>query len=124
MVKENKRSNKKEVDDEMIAKGEAVVGDFSEAESLYVPAKKRQNKLISIRLPMTMLKDLQKVAETKGDIGYQQIIKTYIADGLMRNEALSQPSEIPFYCQWSMPSSSSSIAKDLSQAPFGSGEAA
>ncbi len=45
------------------------------------------NKLISIRIPENMIEDLRKVASSKGDLGYQQLIKTYIAKGLVREES-------------------------------------
>lgn len=40
------------------------------------------NKLISIRIPEKTIKDLQTQAGKKGDLGYQQLIKAYIANGL------------------------------------------
>jgi len=45
------------------------------------------NKLISIRIPENMIEELRKVASSKGDFGYQQLIKTYIAKGLVRDES-------------------------------------
>ena len=50
-----------------------------------VEPKQMTHKLISIRLPITMIQDLRVIAEKGGDIGYQQIIKTYIAEGLLRD---------------------------------------
>jgi hypothetical protein len=35
---------------------------------------------------MDMIKNLRNVAIKKGDIGYQQLIKIYIADGLLRSQ--------------------------------------
>lgn len=40
------------------------------------------NKLISIRIPENTIQDLQRQAGKKGGIGYQKLIKTYIANGL------------------------------------------
>ncbi len=40
------------------------------------------SKLISIRIPENMIDDLRQVANEKGGGGYQQLIKSYIADGL------------------------------------------
>jgi len=46
-----------------------------------------ENILISIRIPENMIHDLRKVAHSKGDLGYQQLIKTYIAKGLVHEES-------------------------------------
>ena len=73
------------VDNEILSKGEDVVKDFDYSQEVYVEPKVMENKLISIRLPGIMLKDLRVVAERRGDIGYQQVIKTYIAEGLLRD---------------------------------------
>ncbi|HTL48575.1 MAG TPA: NAD-dependent epimerase/dehydratase family protein [Verrucomicrobiae bacterium] len=45
-------------------------------------AKSADNQLISIRIPKDVLEKLRGVAGQKGDIGYQQLIKAYIAGGL------------------------------------------
>ncbi len=47
------------------------------------------NKLISIRIPENTIQDLQRQAGKKGDMGYQQLIKAYIADGLAGENASS-----------------------------------
>ncbi len=45
-----------------------------------------ENKLISIRIPENMIDSLRKVAGEKGDLGYQQLIKSYISKGLGSEE--------------------------------------
>src|SRR3989338_1546807 len=45
------------------------------------------NKLISIRIPEKTIKDLQKQAGKKGGLGYQQLIKAYIVNGLAEEGA-------------------------------------
>jgi len=45
------------------------------------------SKLISIRLPQEMLEQLRGLAGQKGEGGYQQLIKSYIAGGLTQEEA-------------------------------------
>ena len=73
-------------DAELEAKGKDAIRDFDDSQALFVPAKKRVSKLISIRLPMGMIKELRDVASKKGDIGYQQLIKIFIADGLLKSQ--------------------------------------
>lgn len=41
-----------------------------------------KNKLISIRMPESMIDQLREIAENKGDLGYQQLIKTYISEAI------------------------------------------
>jgi UDP-glucuronate decarboxylase len=53
---------------------------------------KDENKLISIRIPEGVIEKLRGVAGKKGDIGYQQLIKTYITEGLT-NEAGGEKNE-------------------------------
>ena len=86
-----KKKTKKEIDREVDAEFEAMTKEeamaaFASSQPLHVPAKKRDNKLISIRLPMSMINQLRDVAMQRGDIGYQQLIKIYIADGLLRTQ--------------------------------------
>lgn len=45
-------------------------------------ASESPNKLISIRIPEKTIEDLQRQAGKKGGIGYQKLIKAYIANGL------------------------------------------
>lgn len=47
------------------------------------------NKLISIRIPEDTIQHLQRQAGKKGGIGYQKLIKNYIADGLAGEGASS-----------------------------------
>ena len=63
---------------------EELLAEFNESQALHVPARKSENKLISIRLPMRMIEQLREIAVKKGDVGYQQMIKIFIADGLAR----------------------------------------
>src|ERR1700733_12451353 len=73
------------VDNEILSKGKDIVKDFDDSKEVYVEPKSLTNKLISIRLPLNMIKDLRTVAQRRGDIGYQQVIKTYVAEGLLRD---------------------------------------
>ncbi len=77
---------KREADRELISKGEDALKDFDESQALHVPAKRREAKLISIRLPMGMIRQLREVASRRGDIGYQQLIKLYLSESLLREE--------------------------------------
>ena len=72
------------VDQELISKGKDALKDFDESQALYVPGRKRASKPISIRLPMDMIHQLRQIARQKGNIGYQQIIKLYLAESLLR----------------------------------------
>ena len=85
------RTKKKNRSTKRSEKGLKAREDFDHSESLVVRAKKRPNRLISIRLPINMIDQLRKAAEAKGDIGYQQMIKAYIAEGLIRDAKLSAP---------------------------------
>ncbi len=80
-----KNLNNNPIDNEILNKGKDVIKDFDDSNEVSVEPKKMTHKLISIRLPVTMIKDLRIIAEKRGDIGYQQIIKTYIAEGLFRD---------------------------------------
>ena len=87
MAKKSKKEIDREIDAEFEAKTkEELLAEFSQSKALHVPAKKRSSKLISIRLPIRMLKGLRDIAIRKGDVGYQQLIKIFIADGLMRDQ--------------------------------------
>ncbi len=84
-----KKKTKEEINQEVDAEFESMtkeeaISAFDESQALHVPAKKLQSRLISIRLPTGMLDGLRDVAVKKGNIGYQQIIKIFIADGLAR----------------------------------------
>lgn len=81
-----------EVDRELISKGKDIAKDFDESQALHVPGRKRESKLISIRLPMDMIRQLRAVAMQKGNLGYQQLIRLFLS------EALSNPgSELQAY---------------------------
>lgn len=89
-MKKKRTSQDNAVDRELIAKGQDALRDFDESQALRVPAKKRESKLISIRLPMDLLKRLRESAFRKGDIGYQQLIKTYLAESVEREEMIDR----------------------------------
>jgi len=84
--KKRRKPSDEAIDSELIAKGRGALRDFDESQAIHVPAKKRENKLISIRLPVTMIKELRDLAIKKGDIGYQQLIKIFISEGLLRSQ--------------------------------------
>lgn len=84
-MKKNKGPRIDTVTQEILNKGKDIVKDFDDSEGVYVEPKPLESKLISIRLPMVMISNLRIVARLRGDIGYQQIIKTYIAEGLERD---------------------------------------
>ena len=86
MSKRRRTPLEKAVDRELVDKGKEALKEFDEAEAIRVPAKRRDSKPISIRLPMDMLKQLRDVAQKRGDIGYQQLIKTYLAESLEREQ--------------------------------------
>lgn len=86
MPKRIRSKIEKEVDAEFEAMTkEELLAEFDQSQALHVPAKKSENILISIRLPKTMIKGLRDIAVERGDIGYQQLIKIFIADGLARS---------------------------------------
>lgn len=83
------RKSEKNINNELILKGRDAYNDFDNREEVAVPPP--QNKLISIRMPISMLRQLRTIAVAKGDIGYQHLIKTYIATGISADhEALLQ----------------------------------
>ena len=87
MPKRKRTKIEQEVDRELEQETkEKVLAEFDQSQALYVPAKKRKSKLISIRLPMIMMKELRDLAIKKGDIGYQQLIKIFISEGLLRSQ--------------------------------------
>lgn len=51
------------------------------------PEKKSSGISTSIRLPMEMVAKLRKVARKKGDIGYQTLLKIWIAERLEKETA-------------------------------------
>lgn len=58
------------------------------------PGDENDSKLISIRMPAKMIKQLRGVAGQKGDMGYQQLIKSYIAQGLTDEPASGKSSAV------------------------------
>ena len=87
MPKRNRSKIEKEADAEFEAKSkEELAAEFDQSHALHVPAQKRESKLISIRLPMAMIIELREVAQKRGDVGYQQLIKIFIAEGLLRSQ--------------------------------------
>ena len=80
-------SIERKVDRELISKGSNASKDFDETQALYIPARKRESKLISIRLPMDMLRRLRIFSEQKGDIGYQQLIRILLDEALSGMES-------------------------------------
>lgn len=87
MPKRIRSKIEKQVDAELEAKTkEELLAEFDQSQALHVPAKKRESKLISIRLPMTMIEGLRDLAIKKGDVGYQQLIKIFISEGLLRSQ--------------------------------------
>ena len=97
-MRKEKHSHTDSVTREILNKGKDVIKDFDDSQEIYVEPKQLKSKLISIRLPMVMISNLRIIARERGDIGYQQIIKTYIAEGLLRdNQKIQcniQPSQI------------------------------
>ena len=82
-----KRSKReKEADEELIRKGKDAVKDFDASKGFWVAPPKRDNRLISIRLPNEMIDRLREAAIRKGAIGYQQVIKLYISEGLLKDK--------------------------------------
>lgn len=71
----------------MLNKNMRLLKDFNNSEEILVTPKKLKSKIISIRLPIAMLNNLKIIASKKGDIGYQQIIKIYIAEGLIKDNS-------------------------------------
>lgn len=84
-MKKEKRLHANLVNREILDKGKDAIKDFDDSQEIYVEPKQLKSKLISIRLPKIMIDNLRIIAKQRGDIGYQQIIKTYIAEGLFRD---------------------------------------
>lgn len=63
--------------------------DWDESKSVKViPLKKsRSDVSTSIRLPKTMVNKLRRIAKKKGDIGYQTLLKIWIAERLEKEAA-------------------------------------
>lgn len=82
MKKQKRTSLAQEVDRELIARGRGVIQEFDTSAGVSVSARSRESRLISIRLPVWMIEKLQQVAEVKGNVGYQQLIKIFLANAL------------------------------------------
>jgi CopG antitoxin of type II toxin-antitoxin system len=52
-----------------------------------IPEKKASGVSTSIRLPLQMVAKLRKIARKKGDIGYQTLLKIWIAERLEKETA-------------------------------------
>ncbi len=63
--------------------------DWDESNSVKVTPEKRIRSGIStsIRLPKAMVSKLRKIARRKGDIGYQTLLKIWIAERLEKESA-------------------------------------
>lgn len=70
-------------------KSEYKAAEWDESKSVVVTPEKRAEGGLStsIRLPKSMVKRLRKIAEKKGDIGYQTLIKIWIAERLEDEDA-------------------------------------
>jgi hypothetical protein len=49
--------------------------------------KDRPNTTITMRIPVDVVESLKAVAPTRGFSGYQTLLKSYISEGLRRDEA-------------------------------------
>ena len=49
--------------------------------------KDRANTTITIRIPIDVVDSLKTIAPTRGFSGYQALLKSYISEGLRRDEA-------------------------------------
>ncbi len=58
--------------------------DWSKAKSAHFPNLKPSTKVISLRLPETLLYDL-KILANKQDIPYQSLMKIFLAQGVQRS---------------------------------------
>lgn len=62
--------------------------DWDDSKSVEViPEKKFSGVSTSIRLPQEMVLKLKKIARKKGDIGYQTLLKIWIAERLEKETA-------------------------------------
>lgn len=49
--------------------------------------KDRPNTTITMRIPVDVVESLKSIAPTRGFSGYQTLVKSYISEGLRRDEA-------------------------------------
>lgn len=62
--------------------------EWEESKSVkVVPEKKTRGISTSIRLPRNMILKLKKIAHKKGDVGYQTLLKIWIAERLEKETA-------------------------------------
>ena len=61
--------------------------DFSKSTSVEPDKKAMKGISTSIRLPAEMVAKLRRVAKKKGDIGYQTLLKIWIAERLEQESA-------------------------------------
>lgn len=61
--------------------------EWDESKSVEVTPEKVAGVSTSIRLPKEMIVQLRKVARKKGDIGYQTLLKIWIAERLEKEAA-------------------------------------
>ena len=54
----------------------------------------RQMTVISIRIPLDVIEDLKEIAPTLGFSGYQPLIRAYIGQGLRKDQARMENSQI------------------------------
>jgi len=88
MEEKKTKSEDAPIDEELIAKGRDAIKDFDESQEIQVSPKKKESKLISIRIPLSMMKKLKALALSKGGKGYQQIIKEFIREGLVKEDKI------------------------------------
>lgn len=50
-------------------------------------SKVRPNTPITVQIPIDVMRSLKSIALAKGMYGYQTLIKSYISEGLRRDEA-------------------------------------
>ncbi len=64
-------------------------GEWDDSKSVEVtPEKRKPSELsTSIRLPRAMVEKLRKIAARKGEIGYQTLIKIWIAERIEKEAA-------------------------------------
>lgn len=53
--------------------------------------KDRPSTTITMRIPVDVLESLKRIAPTRGFSAYQTLLKSYISEGLRRDEALADP---------------------------------
>ncbi|WP_051088779.1 hypothetical protein [Lamprocystis purpurea] len=58
-------------------------------------AKDRPMTTITLRIPVDVVESLEVIAPLKGFSGYQTLLKSYLSEGLRRDEALVRPAAWP-----------------------------